>query len=395
VQNRENRKAAATIRGTAVLSCTAQGAPNITFTWRRQAGELATTTTNKYDISSRRLDPLTWQSRFTVRDVNSADYGGYECLARSAAEGAARAAVVALVEPSRPDTPAAFRVLNTTADAVSLAWRPGFNGGSDQIYRVEYYRKQEGSLYAQPSYYDVYPMNATSTVIMGLSAATRYAFSIQALNDLGESDFTFPTLEVTTLTGGGGGGSGGSVQANQPLVDELTDTASQSVPLIVTISVGVCGTLLLILSVVLVSCLLHKRRQKQQKKGSGNSSSSTTTSRSLASEASGKSGVGGAGGDGMLLFNGSQGTSCYNDTMSEETMSSISEKSGGSFISPPGEGRLSNGGGLIVVSTAYLLRTVTVFISQNDNLCYVDMVGPLYCQCCGTVSGIIVPDLLR
>jgi hypothetical protein len=366
VQNRENRKAAAPNRGTAVLSCTAQGAPNITFTWRRQAGELATTTTNKYDISSRRLDPLTWQSRFTVRDVNSADYGGYECLARSA-EGAARAAVVALVEPSRPDTPAAFRVLNTTADAVSLAWRPGFNGGSDQIYRVEYYRKQEGSLYAQPSYYDVYPMNATSTVIMGLSPATRYAFSIQALNDLGESDFTFPTLEVVTLTGGGGGG-GGSVQANQPLVDELTDTASQSVPLIVTISVGVCGTLLLILSVVLVSCLLHKRRQKQQKKGggSGNSSSSTTTSRSLASEASGKSGVVGAGGDGMLLFNGSQGTSCYNDTMSEETMSSISEKSGGSFISPPGEGRISNGGGLIVVSTAYL----HIFISKfKDELC--------------------------
>ncbi len=354
-----------------MLSCTAQGAPNITFAWRRQAGELATTT-NKYDISSRRLDPLTWQSRFTVRDVNSADYGGYECLARSAAEGAARAAVVALVEPSRPDTPASFRVLNTTADAVSLAWRPGFNGGSDQIYRVEYYRKpQEGSLYAQPSYYDVYPMNATSTVIMGLSPATRYAFSIQALNDLGESDFTFPTLEVVTLTGGGGGG-GGSVQANQPLVDELTDTASQSVPLIVTISVGVCGTLLLILSVVLVSCLLHKRRQKQQKKGgSGNSSSSTTTSRSLASEASGKSVVGGAGGDGMLLFNGSQGTSCYNDTMSEETMSSISEKSGGSFISPPGEGRLSNGGGLIVVSNASLLIFIsTVLFYYGD--CYED-----------------------
>jgi len=350
-----------------VLSCTAQGAPNITFTWRRQAGDLATTATNKYDISSRRLDPLTWQSRFTVRDVNSADYGGYECLARSAAEGVARAAV-ALVEPSRPDTPAAFRVLNTTADAVSLAWRPGFNGGSDQIYRVEYYRKQEGSLYAQPSYYDVYPMNATSTVIMGLSPATRYAFSIQALNDLGESDFTFPTLEVATLNGGGGAGGGGSVQANQPLVDELTDTASQSVPLIVTISVGVCGTLLLILSVVLVSCLLHKRRQKQQKKGggSGNSSSSTTTSRSLASEASGKSVVGAASGDGMLLFNGSQGTSCYNDTMSEETMSSISEKSGGSFISPPGEGRLSNGGGLIVVSNAYLHIYISKF---NDDLC--------------------------
>ena len=344
VQTRESRKAAAVNRGTAVLSCSACGAPNITFTWRRQAGELATTS-NKYDISSQRLDPLTWQSSFTVRDINPADYGGYECLARNA-DGVARATVT-LVEPSRPDTPAAFRVLNTTSDAVSLGWRPGFNGGSDQIYRVEYYRKQEGSLYAQPSYYDVYPMNATSTVIMGLSSATRYAFSIQALNDLGESDFTFPTLEVTTLANNGAG-----VQANQPLVDELTDTASQSVPLIVTISVGVCGTLLLILSVVLVTCLLHKRREKLKKrKGGGNSTGST--SRSLSSESSTTKSAAGCNPDG-LLFNGSQGTSCYNDTMSEETMSSISEKSGGSFISPQeggggvGGGRLSNGGVILV-----------------------------------------------
>jgi hypothetical protein len=346
IQTKENKKAAAPNRGTAVLSCTARGAPNITFTWRRQAGELATTS-NKYDIASRRLDPLTWQSRFTVRDINPADYGGYECLVRNG-DGVAKAAV-ALVEPSRPDTPGAFRVLNITADTVSLGWQPGFNGGSEQIYRVEYYRKQEGSLYAQPSYYDVYPMNATSTLIMGLSPATRYAFSIQALNDLGESDFTYPTLEVTTLSGGNGGG----VQANQPLVDELTDTTIQSVPLIVTISVGVCGTLLLILSVVLVSCLLHKRRQKQKKR-SGGGNSTGSTSRSLSSESSTKSAAG-CNPDG-LLFNGSQGTSCYNDTMSEETMSSISEKSGGSFITPPEGGRLTNGG-LIMVSNilSYIL----------------------------------------
>ena len=40
------------------------------------------------------------------------------------------------------------------------------------------------------------------------------------------------------------------------------------------------------------------------------------------------------------MFNGSQGTSCYNDTLSEETMSSISEKSGNSFINPH-DGRLT------------------------------------------------------
>merc|ERR1712062_878280 len=101
---------------------------------------------------------------------------------------------------------------------------------------------------------------------------------------------------------------------NSPLVDGLTDTSSQSVPIIVTISIGVCATLLLLLSVVLITCLVHKRRQKW-----------TTSSRSFSSDNSKPSVQDG--------FSGSQGTSCYNDTMSEETMSYISERSG-SFISP-------------------------------------------------------------
>ena len=99
-------------------------------------------------------------------------------------------------------------------------------------------------------------------------------------------------------------------------MDGLTDTQSQSpVPVIVTISIGVCATLLLLLSVTLITCLVHKRRQKTR----------TASSRSFSSDNS-KPSV--SGGDG---FSGSQGTSCYNDTMSEETMSYISERSG-SFI---------------------------------------------------------------
>lgn len=108
---------------------------------------------------------------------------------------------------------------------------------------------------------------------------------------------------------------------NDPLVDGLIDTSSQSVPIFVTISIGVCATLLLLLSVVLIICLIYKKQSRK-----------TCKSQSFNSDNSKPSVQDG--------FSESQGTSCYNDTMSEETMSYISERSG-SLIS--GQDRGSSG----------------------------------------------------
>ena len=62
------RKAAAGNRDTGRLLCRAQGSPNITFTWRRQTGELAGG--SKYQVQHRMVDPLTWESQFNVLDIN-------------------------------------------------------------------------------------------------------------------------------------------------------------------------------------------------------------------------------------------------------------------------------------------------------------------------------------
>merc|ERR1719219_379681 len=185
-------------------------------------------------------------------------------------------------------------------------------GGSHQMFRIKYYATASLSLYPEGRVHFADPINVSSIEITGLKPSTKYKFAIQSLNDIGESEYTTP-LEAITDAG-----------KNQPLVDGLTDTSSQSVPIIVTISVGVCATLLLLLSVVLITCLVHKRRVK-----------GTSTSRSFSSDNSKPSVQDG--------FSGSQGTSCYNDTMSEETMSYISERSG-SFISPQDNGlRGANG----------------------------------------------------
>ena len=323
-------KSAAGNRETGELRCRAEGAPNITFTWRRTKGELAAG--NKYEVFNTRINPLVWESIFHVRDVNPADYGVYECIARNR-NGVSKTQIV-LQEPTVPDKPDQFRVLNVTGDSVILAWEPGFDGGREQIYRIQYHRRNPGSMYKQPSYYDVYPMNSTSVLISGLTSSSLYAFSIQSLNDLGESSYT-KDIEAKTL-------SDTSQTSNQPLVDGLTDTTSQNIPVIITITVAVCGTLLLLLAVVLITCLVHKRKMK---KSTASRSSSSNSTKSAAQDG---------------LFNGSQGTSCYNDTMSEETMSSISEKSG-SYIAPI-DGRLSG--------LPYLMVSTVLYIKGTDSQGY-------------------------
>jgi len=300
------RKAAAANRETGRLVCRAQGSPNITFTWRRQTGELAGG--SKYQVYHKMVDPLTWESQFHVLDINPADYGIYECAARNTMGVSYQ--MVMLDTPSRPDTPSQVMIVSSSSDSVTLKWVPAFDGGSRQTFRVKYYPATSISLYSQGRVIFVEPINETSFTVTGLKSSTKYKFAIQSLNEIGESEYSTP-IETVTEAGN-----------NPPLVDGLTDTSSQSVPIIVTISIGVCATLLLLLSVVLITCLVHKRRQKR------------TTSRSFSSDNSKPSVQDG--------FSGSQGTSCYNDTMSEETMSYISERSG-SFISPQDNGLRGSG----------------------------------------------------
>ena len=324
------RKAAAANRETGRLVCRAQGSPNITFTWRRQTGELAGG--SKYQVYHKMVDPLTWESQFHVLDINPADYGIYECAARNTMGVSYQ--MVMLDTPSRPDTPSQVMIVSSSSDSVTLKWVPAFDGGSRQTFRVKYYPATSISLYSQGRVIFVEPINETSFTVTGLKSSTKYKFAIQSLNEIGESEYSTP-IETVTEAGN-----------NPPLVDGLTDTSSQSVPIIVTISIGVCATLLLLLSVVLITCLVHKRRQKR------------TTSRSFSSDNSKPSVQDG--------FSGSQGTSCYNDTMSEETMSYISERSG-SFISPQDNGLRGSGIPNLHMMVGTLSFCITV-LSRNTRV---------------------------
>lgn len=118
------------------LVCRAKGAPNVTFSWSREGVPILATEDPKYSSSTVQLDIVTWESTLTVTGVRSRDYGPYDCVARN--EMGTGTAKVFLSGTSRPDPPLLLHALNVSHDSVHLAWRPGFDGGLSQAYRLRY-----------------------------------------------------------------------------------------------------------------------------------------------------------------------------------------------------------------------------------------------------------------
>ena len=135
---------------------------------------------------------MTWESVLSIANVDSGDYGGYDCIAQNEM-GLARA-VVQLNVTSRPDPPAYLRILNVTYNSVNLTWTPGFDGGFPQSFKIRY--RKEGSDSYQ--YVDVVPAGASAFEVQDLKVGTRYSFSIMAFNSLGDSGYTPDIGKVET-----------------------------------------------------------------------------------------------------------------------------------------------------------------------------------------------------
>ena len=55
----------------------------------------------------------------------------------------------------------------------------------------------------------------------------------------------------------------GSLVSREALHEGSSGGGKGEIPLIVIVSVAICGTVLLLLNIVLISCFVHKRRQQQ------------------------------------------------------------------------------------------------------------------------------------
>ena len=134
---------------------------------------------------------LTWQSELHVKNVNSSDYGNYDCVAQNIM-GLERYSILLNVT-SRPDPPSYLKILNVTYNSVNLTWTPGFNGGFNQTFKIRY--KREGADNFQ--YVDVSPQGTDTFEVQDLKVDTKYSISIMAFNSIGASAYTAPIIVST------------------------------------------------------------------------------------------------------------------------------------------------------------------------------------------------------
>ncbi|XP_053966977.1 nephrin isoform X1 [Anastrepha ludens] len=260
------------------LPCRAQSAPKPKFIWRQEGKDLQVNRTYKYEVEERKIDSLTYESTLIIEKVAPADYGAYECMVIN--ELGQTTESIRLDITSQPDTPLSLNILNVTHDSVSLAWTPGFDGGIKASYRVRYREASRD----QYKYIDSLP-NSHKLTITGLKTNTLYLFSVMAYNDLGSSKY-LPDLQRAQTKG------------LDISTEELTEDSST--PNLVILGICMAAFGFLVVNAALVAWFfVHNRRKKAE---SDNQPGKTATIEMYA-------------------------PSSYNDTVTGETLSSVSEKS--------------------------------------------------------------------
>ncbi|XP_042868952.1 nephrin-like isoform X2 [Penaeus japonicus] len=298
------------------LRCLAEGAPDVSFSWKRDGLLLSNgVRPDKYENETVRTGLVSWASTFYIRNVHEDDYGRYECIAEN--ELGASTFTVRFIKPTRPDPPLSLKVVNTTHDTVTLAWKPGFDGGKTQYFRLRYRIKDSTSY----QYLDVYESGVYMYTVTDLSLNTEYYFSIMSYNDMGDSEYRGEFVRATTRS---------EAPPTPVPSSNVGKEASTKLPGLWVVIIVLVATALLALNVSAIVCIVRRRRNKRAspptKKTPPPSVSSTMTKPMPLSVSQGSDQA-----SSKSTTNTMYAPSSYNDTVVGETLSSISEKSRESY----------------------------------------------------------------
>ncbi|KAK4873251.1 hypothetical protein RN001_015280 [Aquatica leii] len=265
------------------LICRSQASPLARYSWARSGSPLRTNTTGKYYMTYRQIDNLVSESVLIITHVTSADYGNYECVAKN--ELGFATVSPRLEVTSAPDPPNVLSVINVTHNAVVLSWVPGFDGGMKATYQIRY-RTLDSDNY---KYEDVLS-NVTQFTVGKLEADTAYVFSIMASNKLGNSKFLPDITMARTTTY--------PYESSEKVSPDGFLTKHDVNQHYITIS-SVMGLFVIINVAVIIGCFYIKSKLAREQ--------ANQTSKSATIE--------------MYAPNS------YNDTVTGETLSSVSERS--------------------------------------------------------------------
>ncbi|CAG9116134.1 unnamed protein product [Plutella xylostella] len=275
-------KVAANTGQSVELTCRCLAAPQPTFTWTKDNTPLPVNTSTKYTSKTYR-NSLTYTSVLVINAVTSKDYGSYKCEASNYLGG--ESTNVELTATAPPDMVGPLTVVNVTQSTITISWSPGFDGGLPVRYRVRYRKIYDESY----RYEDVTPRNATHFTVTGLDRGTAYLLSVMAINRIGQSKYRPDDTSATTLASSNPGEL--SIRPS-----EHGDMSNGAI-----VYVSVTAAILVIVNAGLVACFLLKRRSRRLKEQAGQASKAAT----------------------IEMY----APSSYNETVTGDTLSSVSDKS--------------------------------------------------------------------
>ncbi|XP_062395791.1 nephrin-like [Sardina pilchardus] len=177
------------------IACQAEGMPKVHFNWAKN-GRAMDFSNPRYMEHTVRVGAVHTNS-LSIENVSATeDYAIFTCTAsNSLGEDSMD---IQLLSTNHPEPPSDLRLLHVSNNSVTLEWKPGFDGGLSQTFRIRYHWKGFSSYH----YVDVFPPKATVYTVTGLLPATTYNFSVNAVNNMGESSYADGNTALTVTTRG-------------------------------------------------------------------------------------------------------------------------------------------------------------------------------------------------
>nr|XP_002122747.1 nephrin [Ciona intestinalis] len=233
------------VRKRVAIVCRAFGNPDVTFQWKDENGTVihagsAQSFDTQYVSEFRRHDHDLFSSTLYI---NVAHLKGGFYVTKFTCDvtnslGFDRT-YISIVPMGVPDTPTELRITNHTFDAITVAWRPAFDGGKKQSFVLQYKKSQQssGEQKERTTWQQaVIPGGITSHSMLGLEPKTSYLVRIHANNSFGFSHPTDYIIATTTAE-----------------YDSSTSAAGMSIILVIVISAS-CGLALMIVVAASMCC---------------------------------------------------------------------------------------------------------------------------------------------
>ncbi|KAF8777665.1 Nephrin like protein [Argiope bruennichi] len=233
---------------TAKLYCTAEGIPDVTFSWTYE-GVVISDENSRFKNDIVKLDHTTWQGILTIKDVEAKDFGEYICVARN--EIGFETFKVSFLPDSTPDPPIIVRILNTSKNGLLVTWVPGFDGGHNQTHCIRF----KSVIDPAYSYIDVHPPATNSVWVSGLKSGLEYEVAMKSVNVKGSSPYTTAIVKAMTLDSKDFKG-----------VSRQDRDLNISFMEVLAGSIGTVFFLLLIFNIVLLALYYHKKDHKMKRK---------------------------------------------------------------------------------------------------------------------------------